>query len=251
MAAAGEPLTLEPAVLAGVQGEPVTYRASWSGLAPFSSYLGLIAYGETGASTAISVTTLEGAEPGAPVNTVAPSVSGEPHVGSRLVADPGEWDVEGLAFAYQWQRDGVDIAGETGKRYRVTKADQGAAISVVVTASKEGLPSASAASESVVIVVDSKTSLKLSTPIAFSFQKVTATVKVTTDVGAPQAGTVIVTVDGRKVAEVALDASDNGTVKTTLKKISRGFHYVQAEFVPADSSVAPSKSTKQLLWIVL
>src|SRR5690606_32003920 len=99
----GAPLSLEPSVLAGVQGEPTTYRAAWAGLEPFSRYLGLISYGDTGAYTALQVTTQEGVVPGAPVNTVPPSISGEPQVGSTLTADPGEWSLDGLEFSYQWQ----------------------------------------------------------------------------------------------------------------------------------------------------
>ena len=42
----GAPITTDPAVLDGVQGEPITYTASWAGLQPFTTYVGLITYGE-------------------------------------------------------------------------------------------------------------------------------------------------------------------------------------------------------------
>jgi hypothetical protein len=40
----------------------------------------------------------------APVNTVAPSVSGSVHVGQTLTATTGTWAGSGLSYAYQWQR---------------------------------------------------------------------------------------------------------------------------------------------------
>ena len=53
----GVPLTLNPPVLDGVSGIPVTYTASWSGLEASTSYLGLVNYGGTSASTVITVNT--------------------------------------------------------------------------------------------------------------------------------------------------------------------------------------------------
>ncbi|MGO7983484.1 hypothetical protein ACC691_37175, partial [Rhizobium johnstonii] len=112
-------------------------------------YLGLVGYGETGLSTKIDVVTGDAPAPGAPVNTAPPTISGTPTVGGRLTASPGEWDTANLAFAYQWQRDGVDIPGANAAKYRVVKADQGTKLSVVVTASAAGLPDGTATSASV------------------------------------------------------------------------------------------------------
>ncbi len=42
----GAPVAFDPAVLDGVQGEPIGYTASWAGLTPFTTYVGLITYGE-------------------------------------------------------------------------------------------------------------------------------------------------------------------------------------------------------------
>ncbi|MEO7148217.1 MAG: S8 family peptidase [Terrimesophilobacter sp.] len=53
----GVPLTLNPPVLNGESGIPVTYTASWSGLEASTSYLGLVNYGGTSASTVITVNT--------------------------------------------------------------------------------------------------------------------------------------------------------------------------------------------------
>lgn len=53
----GAELTLDPAVIAGQQGVESTYTASWSGLEPDSSYLGVVTYGDTGAFTVVTVDT--------------------------------------------------------------------------------------------------------------------------------------------------------------------------------------------------
>ena len=76
--------------------------------------------------------TRAGSGGGAPVNLVAPSISGTPTNGSTLTATPGTWS--GGTPARQWQRDGVGIAGATGLNYTyVAATDDGRAISVLET----------------------------------------------------------------------------------------------------------------------
>ncbi|MEO6942958.1 MAG: S8 family serine peptidase, partial [Terrimesophilobacter sp.] len=53
----GAPLVLNPSVLPAQPGVPITYTASWSKLKASTSYLGLVSYGGTTASTVISVNT--------------------------------------------------------------------------------------------------------------------------------------------------------------------------------------------------
>lgn len=72
----------------------------------------------------------------APVATVAPSVTGTAEVGGLLFADAGEWDAEGLTFAYRWTADGEEIAGETGATLQLRAAQNGAEVAVEVTASR-------------------------------------------------------------------------------------------------------------------
>lgn len=144
----GAPLALTPPVLSGEQGVPVTFTASWADLAPESTYLGLVSYGETGAFTVLQVETGEAV---APVNLSLPTISGTAEVGKKLTADPGEWDTAGLQFSYQWQSNGVDIKGATKSTYKVTKKDAGATITVVVTATKGDVPPGTATSEGVVV----------------------------------------------------------------------------------------------------
>jgi hypothetical protein len=50
----------------------------------------------------------------APVNTVAPAVTGNPQEGQTLTTTDGTWTgTPSPTFAYQWQKDGVDIGGAT------------------------------------------------------------------------------------------------------------------------------------------
>ncbi|MHB9132351.1 MAG: tandem-95 repeat protein [Armatimonadota bacterium] len=90
----------------------------------------------------------------APVNTVAPSITGTPHVGQTLTANPGTWNddkdsrgPETISYSYQWVRataaDGSgaeDLAGATNATYTVVAADNGQYLSVKVTATDNGTP---------------------------------------------------------------------------------------------------------------
>jgi hypothetical protein len=84
----------------------------------------------------------------APVNTVAPSISGTAAEDSQLTADEGTWSNDPTSFTYQWKRANVAISGATSKTYIVQSADVGQAITVTVTATNSA-GSASATSSSV------------------------------------------------------------------------------------------------------
>jgi len=88
----------------------------------------------------------------APVNLVAPSVSGAAPVGSVLSVDPGQWaDPASLSFAFQWRADGTDIAGATASSYTSQPGDLGAAVDCVVTATNSGGTLAVASSNAVTV----------------------------------------------------------------------------------------------------
>ena len=67
-----------------------------------------------------------------------PTITGTRAVGYTLTAVPGTWSPAPTALAYQWFRSGVAISGATAATYKLTTADQGAAITVRVTATKAG-----------------------------------------------------------------------------------------------------------------
>jgi hypothetical protein len=86
-----------------------------------------------------------------PSNTQPPTIRGPTVYRQRppafLTADKGVWTGSGpVSYSYQWQRcdlEGTscsDLAGATGGRYRVTRADVGRTLVVVVTATNGSRP---------------------------------------------------------------------------------------------------------------
>jgi carboxypeptidase family protein len=82
-----------------------------------------------------------------PVDTTAPSVSGDLIVGASLKCSPGAWTAKPPpTFAYQWLRDGAAIEGATEAAYTASKADLRHALSCQVTATNPvGVQSATSA----------------------------------------------------------------------------------------------------------
>ena len=68
--------------------------------------------------------------------TTAPAITGTPTVGSALTVSTGAFDPSTVTRAYQWNRDGVAIAGATARTYRATAADVDAALTVTLTVTK-------------------------------------------------------------------------------------------------------------------
>lgn len=70
----------------------------------------------------------------APVNTVAPAVTGTATIGSVLTTTNGTWTGSPApTFTYQWQRGGVNIGGATASTYTSVTADDGTTVTCVVT----------------------------------------------------------------------------------------------------------------------
>jgi hypothetical protein len=66
-----------------------------------------------------------------------PTITGKAKVGSTLTAKPGTWK-SGTNLSYQWFRDGVEIANQTGSTYTVVEADFGKRLLVKVTGNLSG-----------------------------------------------------------------------------------------------------------------
>lgn len=76
-----------------------------------------------------------------PYNIVEPFLAkqSKSEIGGRLHANPGTWGgTEPVTITYQWYRDGVQIAGETDKRYQLVADDAGSVIYCRVTATNPG-----------------------------------------------------------------------------------------------------------------
>ena len=71
----------------------------------------------------------------APVNTVAPVISGTTTLGSILTSTTGTWiGNPSPTFAYEWYRNGLFIFGATSSTYTLMVGDSNANINCVVTA---------------------------------------------------------------------------------------------------------------------
>ena len=90
----------------------------------------------------------------APVNTVAPVVSGTATVGQTLSTTNGTWlGAPAPTFTYQWQRGITNIGGATSSTYLLVAADYSFTVRCIVTATNSVAPSGvSAASNSTSIV---------------------------------------------------------------------------------------------------
>lgn len=85
---------------------------------------------------------------GAPVNTVAPVVTGTTIVGNTLSTTNGTWVNSPTSYTYQWQRNGTtNIGGATSSTYVLTTSDIGFTINCRVTATNS-VGSSSASSNS-------------------------------------------------------------------------------------------------------
>lgn len=85
----------------------------------------------------------------APVNLIAPFITGDPDVGEVVTASNGTWANEPDTFTYQWYLNGLAIPGETNQTLTVPD-NVGSTLTVVVTATNSG-GSAQATSQGVVI----------------------------------------------------------------------------------------------------
>ncbi|MDP9694330.1 UNVERIFIED_ORG: hypothetical protein J2X79_001885 [Arthrobacter globiformis] len=65
-----------------------------------------------------------------------PSISGTAKMDSTLTAVPGAWGPGPVTLKYQWNADGVSIAGATAGTYKATAATVGKILTVSVTGSK-------------------------------------------------------------------------------------------------------------------
>lgn len=135
---------------------PISYAYLWLrdgvpiGGATANTYTLVNADYDTDISCQVSATNNDGTTPAtsasvgpvidaAPVNTVAPVVSGSAIVGGTLSCTTGTWTYnEAPTYAYQWKRDGVDISAATSSTYQLVSADNGKPMSCAVTATNTG-----------------------------------------------------------------------------------------------------------------
>ena len=97
-----------------------------------------------------------------------PTIGGRLAVNQTLTARPGTWVPADVTFAYQWQRNGVNIPGATASTYKVLAADQDRDISVSITGSKTGYRDKTATSDAVTIPRDTSAPVIVKSSVALS-----------------------------------------------------------------------------------
>ncbi len=80
------------------------------------------------------------------LNTAAPVVTGTPKVGAVLSSTAGAWRPASASVAYQWFADGQPIKDAVGATLKLTRARLDQVVTVRVTGSQLGYPTASATS---------------------------------------------------------------------------------------------------------
>jgi PKD repeat protein len=204
------------------------------------------------------------ANTGPPAIAGPPAVSGTTAIGHSLSCSTGVWSgTAPLAYSYQWDRDGVPIAGATSAAYTITAADAGHSLTCAVTA-KNAVTSVSAKSAAVAIsyasdaftlanVKSSKSgtvTIKLDGPDAGRFTAVATipTSSATKKIGrAAKAKKPIVygtrTVTATHAAALTLAISPTKQAKALLKKDKRLRVTITITFTPAGGQARTRTAT--------
>lgn len=86
-----------------------------------------------------------------PVNSVAPVASGTGTIGQTLSVTTGTWSNFPTSYAYQWKRDGSNIASATSSTYLLVSADGGTTVTCAVTATNQGGAGSAATSNGIAV----------------------------------------------------------------------------------------------------
>ena len=133
----------------------------------------------------------------APVNTVAPAVTGTASFGSTLTTTNGTWTgAPAPTFTYQWQRVTTNISGATSSTYVLVAADVGNTIRCVVRATNSVAPSG--------VTANSNSTASVSAVVP----------------GAPTIGTATATGSSTATVVYTAPASDGGATITTYTATS-------------------------------
>ncbi len=138
-----------------------------------------------------------------------PSISGTARVGDTLNAQPGDWSPGPLSYLYQWQRCDayglgcVAIDGAVATSYRLTSADDGARVRVLVSASGPGGGGQAASELSAVIVSAERSTATVAGGSAAAPPAADSTPPVANGSGACADARLHLSIDGGRSASIA------------------------------------------------
>ncbi|GAA5137095.1 hypothetical protein GCM10023339_76930 [Alloalcanivorax gelatiniphagus] len=211
--------------------------------------------------------------------TVAPVVTGNPQVGSRLTSTVPTWNVPNVESTAVWLRNGVPIDFATGSEYVVQGADVGASLSVRWTGRSTGradgvtvsnavtglagdaTPTPTPAPPPTTTPTPTPTNPSPTTPAptgskasttrlkapkkAAAGTRVTVTVTVTAANVASPTGAVKIYAGKKLVAKVSLKAGAKGVAKVRLAKLKKGPYVLRADYT-GGAGVTGSSATRKL-----
>lgn len=121
------------AAVGGATASTYVIQASDAGKAIYATVTGINNMGQFIATS----NTTANVPIAAPVNSVAPVITGAATQGTNLTSTNGTWSGS-PSFTYQWKRGASNIAGATTSSYTLVVGDVGATITLVVTATNGG-----------------------------------------------------------------------------------------------------------------
>ncbi len=200
-------------------------------------------------------------------NLAAPTVTAvgdEVSVGTTLHATPGRWNERRTSweYSYLWLRDGQPITGgddahPLGRDYVVTAADQGARLSVRVTASHPGFPSGHADSDPLQVPPSNLWPTGSPTRTAIKKVKVQESrngkangrarlrISVTAENATPTGNVTIRVKQGKRVVFKSVQRLRRGTTATTVRRLHAGRYTIVARY-PGDAAARKSKAKTAL-----
>ncbi|PVZ54249.1 hypothetical protein C9424_15745, partial [Arthrobacter sp. H-02-3] len=180
--------------------------------------------------------------------TPVPGISGTPQVGRTLTAVTGTWSPTPDVLGYQWFRSGTAITGATGKTYTLVAADLGKTITLKVTGSKAGYPSATRTSAATTAVTPG--TLTAPVPTISGTAKVGSTLTAVPGIWGPapvtlayqwKAGGVAIT--GATAATYKVAAADTGKTLTVTVTGTKTGYTTTAKTSTVTTAVTPGTLT--------
>ncbi|SFM50180.1 hypothetical protein [Pimelobacter simplex] len=214
-----------------VVGHDATYRAGPDDVG--ATLRARLTYAAAGYTPRSQETAARGPVTGGLVVSAAPRITGPARVGATLSATPGAYAPAATGSSRQWLRDGLPIAGATGRSYRLTAADAGHRVVVRETGVRAGWDGVAAESAATAPVLRAVATGRATATV----RKRTVRLRVAlTAPGVVPTGSVVVRRGGTAVRGTW--TLRNGVAEIVLRKQPRGRQRYAVRYA-GDAAVAP------------